>query len=55
MQHCIVQIPDKLWEAENQFGIEEPLSHDYEQAKRIDVRIFVNNKITPRKRILKER
>ena len=35
--------------------IEEPLSHAYEQAKRIDVGIFVNEKRTPRKIISKER
>ena len=35
--------------------IEEHLSHVYEQAKMIDVGIFVNEKRTPRKRISKER
>ena len=35
--------------------IEEPLSHAYEQAKRIDVGIFVNEKISPRKIISIER
>ena len=34
--------------------IEEALSHAYEQTKRIYVGIFVNKKITPRKRILKK-
>ena len=35
--------------------VEEPLSHAYEQARTIDVGIFMNNKITPRKIIPKER
>ena len=35
--------------------IEKPLSHAYEQAKRIDAGISVNEKITPRKILSKER
>ena len=35
--------------------IDEPLSHDYEQAITMDAGIFVNKKRTPRKRIAKER
>ena len=34
--------------------VEEPLSHDYEQARTIHVGIFVNKKRTPRKIIAKE-